>query len=147
MYEVVMPTLVSSLTATMLLVHVLFGCCRHCGDRFIACEHTEASASLMAGCCHHEHGGDCRQGESHNDELPVVPCSKLECKALCISLPPERTQVDAGQLELSTDIVAVALPTANPDSAPGHSYLDALRNVRMSEPPLRLHLLHQIILI
>jgi hypothetical protein len=137
-----MRTFVSNLTAAMLVVHALVGCCRHHDHLFVGCDSTERSDSLVADCCHAD-----RAPAGHSEERPFAPCDcKLECKALCISLPPEKSLLDAGESVPCIDVVAVASARGSIFSSTAHAYRGATRDIHAS-PPLRLHLLHQIILI
>ncbi len=138
-----MRTFVSNLTAAMLLVHALVGCCRHPEHSHTSCENTEFSDSLATDCCRHDH-----EPSSHKDEQPFSPCDcQFKCKALCIFLPPEKTLVDARQTVLCIDVVAIASCAANGYAPSAHRYWSAESVLHGLEPPLRLHLLHQIILV
>lgn len=140
-----MRTLVSNLTAALLLVHALVGCCRHHEHDHTASGHIEAVESLAATCCH--------DGDSFcvHDEEPAPapsPCNcKLECMALCIYLPPEKYVVDAGDLLLSFDILPIGDACTGIEAAAASRCGDCKTTYWAWEPPLRLHLLHQIILI
>jgi hypothetical protein len=135
-----MQTFVSNLTATMLLVHALVGCCRHLDHQCRTCERTEVSNSLACGCCHHEHAPPA--------ERPAAPCDcRIECRTLCISLPPEKTLLNVGQSRLCIDAVTVTSTVATFYASATHIDCSARRRFRASEPPLRLHLLHQVILV
>lgn len=137
-----MRAFVSNLTAAMVLVHALVGCCRHQDHHFVGCDNTECSDSLVAGCCHSDDAAS-----SHENERPFAPCDcKLACKALCVSLPPEKALIDAGQSVRCIDVVAVASASGAISASTAHFYCDAMR-VFHAEPPLRLHLMHQIILV
>ena len=134
---------VSSLTTAMLLVHALVGCCRHHDHHRIMCDRTEFSDSLVGGCCHQDDATP-----RHDDERPFAPCDcRLTCKALCVSLPPEKTLIDAGQSVPSIDVMTAASIAATVHAPTALSYCDGRRVCRAPEPPLRLHLLHQIILV
>src|ERR1700741_2834957 len=107
---------VSNLTAAMLIVHALVGCCRHhhhlaaCGEEVEVCDTFSVDSCQ---CCHHDHAAKGQDGEDHRDDGPAKPCGcKVECRSLCISLPPERNQVNAGQMLPSFDFMAVAPATA-----------------------------------
>ena len=138
-----MRMFVSNVTAAMLIVHALVGCCRQHDHSHTASAPSEASDSLAAGCCHHEHGPP-----SDDGEWPVGPCDcRIECKSLCVSLPPEKAVVDAGQTTLCIDLVAAKSLAATSCASTAHAYRDARRLFCVPEPPLRTHLLHQIIVV
>jgi hypothetical protein len=138
-----MRAIVSNLTAAMLIVHALVGCCgRHDCD-VTTCNRSEISDSLAAGCCHHDHAPP-----SQEDERPIGPCDcTLNCKALCFSLPPEKTLLDAGLSVLCLDVVNTASSATALDASMVLCYCDATRAWRGPAPPVRLHLLHQILVV
>jgi hypothetical protein len=142
MLRLVMRRLLSGLTAATLLVHALVGCCRHYEFCHTSGEPAECCESLADGCCHDEHAADC-----HHDERPFAPCDcKLQCMKLCVSLPPEKTLVAAGKSAPYIAIVPNVSATAVIQPSAG-AFRESIRTSRASEPPLRLHLLHQIILV
>jgi hypothetical protein len=142
--EVFMRTIVTSLTAAMLLVHALVGCCRHREQDCASCHRIALSGrSLATHCCHDDHAACSEEGDR-----PIAPCKcKLECRALCISLPPEKTLLDAGELAPCGDVVTAAGRAATICSSAADGYSGAEQAAQAPEPPLRLHLLHQIILV
>lgn len=136
-------------TAALLLLHAMLGCCRHgCGDE-VKNARADFATPAVAACCQHSHQC-CDDEEGSLERTPAeLPCKcKLECKALCIYLPPQLVVVDAGNLRLSID----ALPTN--DSSIAASILAisrswnsrSLRFHASLDPPLRRHLLYQVIL-
>lgn len=140
-----MRVIACNLMAAMLLVHAMVGCCRYHRHETAHRDGAAADERLAAGCCHH--GDGCC---GHEEQPSPAPCDcRMECKALCIYLPPERCVTDAGDLSRAMDVVcaldmlglrtAVEAAAAKPigDRAWAHTAL---------EPPVRLHLLHQIIL-
>lgn len=138
-----MQTFVSNLTAAMLLVHALVGCCRHHEHRFVSRDRAECSDTRVADCCHHDHAVS-----SHENERPIAPCDcKLECKALCVSLPPEKALIDAGQSVRCIDVMAMASDRGSLAASAARFFRDAMRVFNAPAPPLRLHLMHQIILV
>jgi hypothetical protein len=141
-----MRAIVCNLMAALLLMHALVGCCRHHQHVAASHERVEAAESSATACCHHGHGC-CGQEEK---QAPA-PCDcKLECKALCIYLPPEKCGVDAGDLSLSIDLAFNHHPeggSAAIEAAAENSAWEYTRACVAPEPPVRLHLLHQIILV
>ena len=135
-----MRLFVSNLTAAMLLIHSLIGCCWHHGH---ACAERQETVAIHADCCH-DH-----DGESHDDnEAPARHHNcELKCQGVCTYLPTQKIVIDAQQLLNSIDYVAVVLATANSYSASAASFWERSRVTRASKPPLRLHLLHQVILV
>ena len=135
-----MRAFVSNLTVAMLLIHALVGCCRH--HEHNCCESTIERDSLAAGCCHDDHAsGD------HEHEAPTPPGQNtFGCQGVCTYLPPQKVLIDAPQLVNSIDFLAIVPTTANGYAAAG-TFWDRTRVAQAPEPPLRLHLLHQIILV
>jgi hypothetical protein len=138
-----MRSFVSSLVAITLLAHSMVGCCRHAHHAQTCCDTAECCDSHASDCCHNEHAT-----EGHHDTWPFEPCDcKIYCKAMCVSLPPEKAVVDLTPTARSIDVVAVlwTVPTMHASAADANR--DAARASRLLGPPLRLHLLHQIILV
>jgi hypothetical protein len=141
-----MRMIVSIVTAAMLLVHALVGCCCGHHESYAGiCESTTQFESLSCGCCHHDHVS-CH--DEHEHGRAPAPCKcKLECKATCIFLPPEKSHLDDGQTNHCSDVVADARPAVTIQATTGCSSWGVMRLARAWEPPLRLHLLHQSILV
>lgn len=102
--------------------------CMPCGDRV---------AQPTKSCSH-----DC-----DHEQQSEGPCKcNLECHGICTYLQPEKTQVDSPVELVSWDIVAIT--TASTDLAHGSALAWELAQSRGElEPPLRLHLFHQVLLI
>jgi hypothetical protein len=138
-----MRRFVSSLAAVMLLVHSLVGCCGRLDVCQKSCDGTECCDSLVADCCHDDHDTESQPGQT-----PFAPCDcRLHCKAFCVSLPPENTVVDAARAARSIELVAVAGTVPKISASAAAASRDAVSASGSWQPPLRLHLLHQIILI
>ncbi len=135
----VMQVLLSNSTALVLLVHALLGCCWHHAP---ACHEPEAEPAAAVACCsHHQHAED---GCGHT---PVEPCKcKLECHGICTYLPPQKTSLDAPELIVPFDFVALTLATSHLSASPEASW-DAAISPGSSGCAHRLHLLHQVLLI
>lgn len=146
-----MHPILSSFVAAMLSIHALLGCCWHHAHGCIVCElvmHEAASpqVSPKASCCHHEHNAAPHE-PSHQDPTHQAPCEcQIDCRGTCAFLPTPRA------------------PAIDRDSAPADCFVACLPAIATSrigpslswqfgsgpaqlEPPLRLHLLHQILLI
>jgi hypothetical protein len=129
-----MREFVSSLTAAVLFIHTVFGCCWHHAH---GCEHeTDAASTQGLPCCDHQHDGD----RSHDHQ----PCS-VHCTGGCNFVLPSKVRVAAPQW-IALDAFAMShvspwnlalLPQVR---AEWHRPLVAF------PPPLRLHLLHQLLL-
>ena len=142
-----MRAIVRNLMAAMLLVHAMIGCCRHHGHESARHECSGTGESVAtAACCSHGHG--CCGDEEHSAPLPC-DC-KVECKALCVYLPPEKCNVDVVSFSQSFDIASTHTSLGD------FSLIDVIAassgwawtsTHTALEPPVRLHLLHQIILV
>jgi hypothetical protein len=128
-----MQAFVASLTAALLFIHAVFGCCGHHAH---ACEHA-IEVVLPATCCHHDHD----EGSQHNDE----PCDgKHDCEGSCIYVLPQKMKIEAPQCVIIDLLVVLpALADHRFDSA---SSFESLSSPRPFGPPLRPHLLHQVLL-
>jgi hypothetical protein len=132
-----MHAILSSLTAVLLLVHAAFGCCWHHAHR--CTEHGNVlAAAEPAGCCQH-HGHEGSKPEPR-------PCDcKLECGGSCVYLLPQKIRIEAPRSVVSLDLVAAALVLAEAQIvSAGES--DVGRSSHGAAPPLRLHLMHQLLL-
>jgi len=135
-FRSVMHGVLTSLTAVVLFIHTVFGCCWHHAHCF---EHgsTVAVNQPLKCCRHHQHSSDSKQQEE--------PCKgNVECKGTCIYVVPQKVKVEAPQW-VAVDLLAVlplladqAIGTAGSCEA-GWSSPDLV-------PPVRTHLLHQVLL-
>jgi len=127
-----MHRLLSILTAALLFIHTVFGCCWHHAHHG---EHDQSSATSGSTlCCHHaEHSGDSEPCERH-----------VECEGACIYVLPQKVAVEAPQ-ELAVDL-PVVLPSLACQQVESARTWEAGRFLHGSMPPLRIHLLHQVLL-
>jgi hypothetical protein len=129
------------LTAAAFVAHVLWGCCWHdainCpqNDR-VTCH----PSSNIVGCCKHHHCAD-EEGQPSD-----APC-KLHCRGVCVYVSPQKSQLDAPQIELRLDSVTVAVLQSEDHPLAAAEFCGGANGRREAEPPARLHLLHQIFLI
>ena len=87
-------------------------------------------------CCKHRH-----ESES---KLPQKPCKGHgECQGICTYLVPQKVQIDSPQAFAPFDLVAIVADTQIASAA---RWELACCQIEI-EPPLRLHLLHQTLLI
>jgi len=130
-----MQAYLNSLTAALLFIHTAFGCCWHhahaCGK--------ECSLSVRpASCCHHhQHRGDSKQ--------PERPCKcKVECEGTCTYIVPQKVTIEAPQ-SIAMDLLAV-LPSLAARALETTASHEAGCPLPDLVPPLRTHLLHQVLL-
>lgn len=126
-----MHTFLASLTSAMLLIQALTGLCCHRPYNVSLGVPAARQAADCANCCRHH---------SEPPERPVK-CSK--CMGVCTYVPPQRTEIDSHQ---STALGDVADEVGVADFS-GTSQPDRPWGLLKLEPPLRLHLMHQILVV
>ena len=124
--------------AVWLVMQVMTGwCCRRpCLEES---HQAEAHVQKVACCCH-----DC--DETTSPSLPTQPCHCNECHGFCTYLPPDRFSADELQLVGAFELIAASSAglTAQIDSA---DWFVTHCQYSPTPPPLKLHLLHQILVI
>lgn len=137
-----MRIIFASLVAASLLIHAVIGCCwHHAQDEASCCNEVAAEQAVDAGCCHHDHGD--RSSQEHG-QPSHAPC-KSHCQGLCTYLPVQKSQLDHQQLQAALDFAIIAPATGDAQMAAGFCFARA--HETSAEPPLRLHLFYQILLI
>jgi hypothetical protein len=133
-----MRTVFCSLLCNSLLIHAVLGCCWHDAHDAAACDGSLPSLAADADCCH--------DGDSATDEHgPQVPCKgHPDCHGLCNYLPVQKTGFDNCLDHMVIDF-AVDVPAASGSQISALSF--AAGPSEYYPPPIRLHLLHQILLI
>lgn len=133
-----MHAILSSLMAALLFVYAAFGCCWHHAPS-TRCYEGLAQASQPVKCCKHHHDSD--------NKLPQNPCkSHGECQGVCTYIVPQKVQIDSAHVLAPLDLVASVSVLTDAQIAPAARWELARFQVDL-EPPLRLHLLHQSLLI
>ena len=139
-----MHAFLSNLTAFLLVVHAMIGCCHHQWHCDAECA-AAAPVSLCAAplpCC------DQCCGSYHESEPPAEPCDcEFECQGVCTYVPTEKTQVDASPADAAFDFPAAIPALLDGQLAAAALPWDLAHTLNDSPPPLRLHLLYQILLI
>jgi hypothetical protein len=133
-----MRVVVSCIMAVLLLLQAVTGICCAC-----KCDCPHAASSIANpqpthACCH------CRNEQSKH--VPAhVPCKGSHCLGVCTYVQSSKVQIEnvwhCAAID-SPDVSAISLQLLTLHS----NRCDELL-VNVAEPPLRLHLLHQIILI
>jgi hypothetical protein len=127
-----MQAFVATLTAALLFIHTALGCCWH---------HAHGSApaaSPQAHCCHHHQHSD-KSDPSH----PPGKCN-VECQGTCIYIVPQKVTIEGPQW-VTMDVLAV-LPSLADRHVEVASSWEAVSFLSDRVPPLRTHLLHQVLL-
>jgi len=130
-----MRAIFSSLVAASLLIHAAFGCCHHQAHRIAAAEDHVA-------CSHGDHHDDCCE---HHGQPSDEPCEGQHCHGVCNYLPVQKSQLDDLKVELPLDFVAMLPAACEVRVVALHNGVCAVDS--NAGPPVRLHLLHQILLI
>lgn len=137
-----MQSLLCNLTASLLLIQAVTGWCWHAPDGCAKCHDCSTHAFTSTSCCQDRH---CKPSEQH--EIPLDPCDgQSECQGLCTYVALHETRLDTAQLALSCDFAPIFLVGANHQLTLAVAWERACHLVA-SEPPLRLHLLHQILVV
>ena len=135
--------LICNLTSVALLAHVLLGCCWHHGHR---CSHQSAAAAEVASahdrCCAqpqegtHSQGsvGDCGHGDNGCQGVRCVFVSDAPGAAAAVPAWQHRDALPLGPLAVDTS------PAGSPLCGEASLAAGCCR-------PLRIHLLHQVLLI
>jgi|SRR3989304_6324602 len=138
-----MQTAVTNLLASMLLIQALTGwCCQYRCAAGLG-HNPAAEASPKSACCD-RCGRESRSAQDSTES--ATPCRCPECLGFCTYLPPDKTPLDDSPLEPRSEALAVAPELAHNHVACGFGWPLAAESVP-PEPPLRLHLMHQILLI
>jgi hypothetical protein len=132
----------SILMAGLLTIQAVSGWCWHPARDCAGLEASTAPAEWTVKCC----DGDCKG--AHDGEPSQSPCKcRLECSGVCTFVPPEKTQVDANpQPANGFDQLAVSTALADSQAVPTN-WTQVFCGTSELQSPLRLHLLHQILLI
>lgn len=142
---------IAHFVAGMLMLHSVLGCCWHhahaCAHGDCAWSESTADDAHSHACSDDSHGDDCDAGcQSRGDESSRGNHSSLECPGACVYLPPEKAISANHGPEGVAGFVAIpaamALWVLSPVDA-----REWISDSERIEPPLRLHLLHQILLI
>lgn len=121
--------------ACLITLHAVLGCCWHHahGD--------ERAASGGIAVAAHAECDHCHPGDDHASPEKPQKC-RTECGSVCTFLPSQKIHFEAPLMTVALDwvIVAEAVP-------PATTFATIAFSRQRSEPPLRLHLLHQLLLI
>src|SRR4051812_10831753 len=130
-----MQPFVANLTAALLFIHTVLGCCWHHAH---ACEQQMVTVDHSAKCCHHhQHRSDGKQHEKPGK-------CKVECEGTCIYVVPQKVKVEAPDwITMGLLAVLPSLADQQCESAPAWR-ADWFPPDLV--PPLRTHLLHQVFL-
>lgn len=139
-----MQAFFSPTIAAVLLIHAVFGCCWQHARQAIVAEHPGSAAA--SACCPHGHAS------SHEHSVPGKPCDcRWECHGTCVYLA-EKSSLELPLLV--ADLHGIAMLPAMSQSAElilvgqlSNGWGSNGSGPLCAQPPLRLHLLNQILLI
>jgi hypothetical protein len=136
-----MHGLVSNLMAALVGIHAVLGCGLHHAHECEECVPSSTQVARAPTCCHHQ------QDASPCDESAPTPCKCfLECHDVCAFLPTSKTQVELPALVVPFESALTVSAISSLQAASCSSSEFSHGNAALA-PPLRLHLLHQILLI
>ena len=128
----------SSLVSASLLIHAVLGCCwhhAHAGELLSS----ESVAGEPRDCCHH--------GAAPAEHPSPSPCNDgPHCEGICTYLPAPKSLIDMSQFLALSDFAAI-LSVASDLPLSAMPAVERFVDPRGFKPPLRLHLLHQHLLI
>jgi len=129
-----MQAFIASLTAAMLFIHTVCGCCWHHAH---AREQGSTVAQAAKCCHHHQHDSDSQHREN--------PCKcNIDCEGACTYVVPQKVQIEAPQW-VAIDLLAVVPSLADRQVEAAASW-EAASSLPDLVLPLRTHLLHQVLL-
>lgn len=132
-----MQAILKNVMASLLLLHAAFGCCLHCAHNCAGCENASPAGLVSTCCC------------SHHTQAPQqkTPCKcPLECHRLCVYVPTHKASVDGSDLLPFFAFLASDGTEWNSQLAVALSW-ERTHEPLATEPSVRLHLLHQLLLI
>lgn len=137
--------LVRQLTTAIFFIHALIGCCWH--HEHVCLAATDASAGQEATVCEHSHGHSCHGG--HDDVGGERSDEDSDHQHACQGDRCFFVRVEAAQppvLALASAVIPEVVSPFEQPQAAGADW-DFLSYGGTLEAPLRLHLLHQVLLI
>lgn len=129
-----MNILTSHLTASLLLVQALSGWC------YERAELGSPAEAPVVHCCRHD---NCEVGHEGQSQEPCQ--SESECRGFCTYVTSVGPQLDVLQVSLADCVWFV--PSRLDSEIIGAPCRNRQADLGLHEPPLRLHLLHQILLV
>jgi hypothetical protein len=140
-----MNTFLSNLTALALFIHTLFGCCwHHAHAAGAACDATATKIHSADCCCHQAQGQGANSPGTDTSQSEPCKC-RPQCRGACSWLPVKKVAFDAPAALAFHD--PGTAPTPLLDHPPGDVLTWLRPELVPAGLPLRLHLLHQVLLI
>jgi hypothetical protein len=138
-----MRAIVSNMTAAMLLIHAMAGCCRHHGCHVASCDVAVEKVCRTDDCCHRKHS-PCDQPT----ERPLRPenCT-FDCHGVCTYVPPQKTLVEKPHSTIALDFLPADPALADSSLVIAGSLRESTDGCPAPGLPLHLHLMHQVLLV
>ena len=134
-----MRTILPLSMAAMLLIQSVSGSCWQPARACIGLE-TAAELGCTDRCC----DSGCEGNEENKPSQDPCNC-RLECSGICTFLAPEQFQINSAHLCVAFEYLAAHSALAGGQADGGFRTTEAFGAVKF-QPPLRLHLLHQVLL-
>jgi hypothetical protein len=131
-----MHVVVSNAMAVWLFTLAVSGWCCHS-----ATVPDSPTPRAVAGCCEH-----CEPEEPSEHQPAPSRDSDTKCHGVCVYLPGTKAQVDTDDTAVPFDVAMLASTVGASHVTLAHSWAP-MRNPSKSALPVRLHLLHQLLLI
>lgn len=146
--ERIMRFICCNLMSALLFMHALLGCCWHHAHGESCCSKPapdRASVAKHESHCSHKHCSRSSENAPQQQE-PAEPSEHEDCPGACNFLPIVKTQVDTESGMMVQSFVAYIAWAAKSDVPSQYSARSESGSAILCLP-LRLHLLHQILLI
>lgn len=135
-----MHAVFANLMAGVLSIHALVGCCWLHAQSTAACEHS-AVVDVATPCCAHHHDTPCSKEQPAEQSCPCC----AEGHGACAFLPTQKSQLDALHF-VSFLPAAILSADVAVEPAVTSAWWEAWGTTGI-EPPVRLHLVHRVLLI
>lgn len=136
-----MQAVLSNLMASLLLIQAVTGWCWHAPNDCANCAHSTVHRVARTCSCRDQ----CKPCE-HSEGSPAPGGSKGKCHGFCTYVAAQETRIDMSQATVSFNMAAIVLTELDRQLTSAIAWERAC-HLAVSEPPLRLHLLHQLLLI
>src|SRR5260370_35439080 len=124
--------LLTLVTAATFVAHGLWGCCWFGAQNFRHTDRINARASSQsADCCKHcDH--------AHETDCPHDGPCNLHCRGVCVYVAPQKSQLDAPQIDLLLEFAAIAVLQTRERPLAVTEYCVGADGRREPGPPARL---------
>ncbi len=141
-----MHALIANLLAGLLLIHALLGCCWHDGRTWTACVAPRCGV-VIVGICSGSHGTVEHETGDQNRQHHPRPSPVEKCPCVYTFLPPGKTHARPLLVQAPFDLGAIYLLPVEVSADGLTRTCNRVAGPLEAQPSVRLHLLHQILLI